>query len=395
VVAVGSGNLEPSTQLLSGSVNRPWIRVGALTIGIGLAAFGWSFVEPDPSPRDAFDTGSAPGQYADQQYRFFGATELEEVYVDTGTEFGVVDMDTYQGFVDAVDELGSLPHVVDALALPTFVNWINGRLAGLNRPTPPSNEIELGESLELLFSQDTGLGVSAFVDSAYRRLKILLLFDNRTPGAESGVARREEFFAGVDAAIESNLGSMDYVVTGPLALRRRSEEYLAESQVRSGIVFFAFLISLLTLLFRDLRWVLVAILPTVTGIVAYYGILGLGNMDSSFLTVFFVAGLMGVSNDDVLYLTLSLKRSLARDRREVADALARSGGAIVQTTLVIMVGIGTFAFSSFRLLGQGGLVFSAALLMCTAVTLFVVPALVTQIVERPTRRSPRVRGRPD
>jgi predicted RND superfamily exporter protein len=285
--------------------------------------------------------------------------------------------------------------VPQTLAFPQFVEWMNGRLADRREPLPPENPAIIGETLELLFSQDTGLGIGALIDPSYRRAKVLFLFDNRTEQGERTDTRREALFTAIENAMTTHMPDAEYVVSGGIAFARRSEVYLRESQVISILVFFGFLVALLLYLFRDLRWALAAILPTVSGIVVYYGISGWAAMPISFVAVFFVAGLMGVSNDDVLYLTLSIRRSRAYSVPRILETLARSGGAIVQTTVIIMIGVGTFAFSSYRPLGHGGFAFAASLATCSLVTLFVVPALLRWIVtdkrlhSEPRKRSPR------
>lgn len=362
--------------------DRPVPAVALLAALAGFLILGAMRVEPHPAPVDAFRDDSVPGRHNDRFHRLSGATEQVEVYLDTGREFGLVDMETFDAVSNAVDRIGALPTVSKALSFPVFVDWMNGRLEGLDEPLAPSDEAELGESLELLFSQDQGLGIDALIDPAYRRAKILFLFDNRDEAGRPTSDRRAALISDVNRIIEETMPETDAVLGGSLARNLRSEAYLRDSQLRSGVSFFVFLVALLVVLFRDVRWVAVAVLPTAVGIVAYYGLLGWTGAQSSFVTVFFVAGLMGVSNDDILYLALSIRNSGARSREAVAETAARSGGAIVQTTLIIAVGIGTFGLSSYRILSYSGLVFSAALVACTAVTLLVVPRLIGLLVDK-------------
>lgn len=333
-------------------------------------------VQPHPSPIDDFASSSPPGTLYDRYYQLTGANQQLELYIDTGREFGVVDLAVYNGLSRVQGELERHPAVVHTIGLPNLVDWINGRLAGHSSPLPPENAMELGESIELLFSQEVGLGVDALIDPQYRRAKILFLYDARGSGLEGARADRDLLFESVDTVMARELPDVTYSLIGPLVTSRRSVTYLQSSQVLSAVTFLAFLLGLLLYLYRDVRWVAVAVLPTASGILFYYAIAGWAGVPTVPVTVYFIANLMGVSNDDVLYLSLSVYRRRPSTLGELHSIVERSGPAIIHTTAIIAVGISVFGFSSYRQLGPSGLILSASLILCSAVTLFVVPALL-------------------
>jgi len=247
--------------------------------------------------------------------------------------------------------------------------------------------MELGESFELLYSQDTGLGIDALLDPSYRRTRIVFTLDVMPPPGEPLDARREAVHDIAAAAVAEHLPGVKHLLGGNIAEIRRSDAYLLRSQVASTVAFFAFLAVMLIALFRDPRWAGIAMLPVLASILFYYGISGLVGAPVSLLSLFFVAGLMGVSVDDVLYLTLSVRRQRsapAEHTHDVRTAVQRAGGAIVQTTLIIVGGMVTFVLASHLLLAWSALVFAACLILCTCVTLFVVPLLLARVSTRDT-----------
>lgn len=365
-----------SSQVLARTFRHPRYALLAFLAIIAVSGVGALRVRPDPSPADDFTSSSAPGALFDRYHELTGANQQLELYIDTGREFGLVDMEVYAGLARVQRELGRHPAVVDTLGLASLVEWINGRLAGHSTPLPPANEMELGESIELLFSRDTGLGVDALIDPEYRRSKILFLYNDRGADIERALRDREALFESLESIMPQLLPEVRYNVIGPLAANRRSETYLRSSQLLSATVFFAFLVGLLLYLYRDLRWIAVAVLPTASGVLFYYALAGWFGVPIVPLTVFFIASLMGVSNDDVLYLTLSVHRRRPSNVTALQEIVERSGPAIIHTTGIIAVGISTFGFSSYRHLGPSGLILAASLILCSCVTLFVVPALL-------------------
>ena len=130
--------------------------------------------------------------------------------------------------------------------------------------------------------------------------------------------------------------------------------------------------------FRAVSWALITLLPTIVGVIVYFGTVSLLGYLHDPIHVFMVAGLMGVSNDDVLYFIIVFRDEIRSNPFAIAlaNTMRRTGVAIVQTTLIIVGGVTAFYFSDFVLLARAGLVATVALISASAVTLFVVPSIL-------------------
>ena len=154
--------------------------------------------------------------------------------------------------------------------------------------------------------------------------------------------------------------------------------YLARSQGISIAVFLPLLAVFLMIAFRSFGWAILTLTPTIVGIFVYFGTVSLLGFLHDPIHVFMVAGLMGVSNDDVLYFVIVFRDQIRTHDFSTAltNTMRRTGVAIVQTTMIIVGGLTAFFMSDFVLIVRAGGVAILSLMAASAVTLFVVPSIL-------------------
>jgi predicted RND superfamily exporter protein len=126
------------------------------------------------------------------------------------------------------------------------------------------------------------------------------------------------------------------------------------------------------------------LIPTIIGVLVYLGTVSLLGYLHDPIHVFMVAALMGVSNDDVLYLVVIMRERVAHlsFARALESTIHRTGVAIIQTTLVITAGVVVFFASDYLLLRRAGLVAIVGLWAATLATLTALPSVIKLMLRR-------------
>ncbi len=349
-------------------------------LGIALLPFvvALPFIRGGYSSRDAF----RPGSPVDTTVRYFEerseATQQIEMSLDSGVEYGLVALDTYREVRAAEDELEQDPAIRRVLSYADFVEWMLSRLEGTTQPVAPLSDTDIGEAMELLSGEGVGQIFDALVDIGWQQTRFLMQVTLPRIGSSRSIASVEALVDRISGAVRSKPTIEDFNVVGEPLANLHHISYLANSQLISILVFMPILAVFLTLVFRSIGWALVTLVPTMVGVLVYFGTVSLAGFLHDPIHVFMVAALMGVSNDDVLYFVIVFREQMRIDDfpKALATTVHRTGVAIIQTTLIIVAGIATFYFSDFVLLGRAALVATISLVSASLTTLFVVPVIL-------------------
>ncbi len=357
---------------------RPVVRL--VIFGVALLPFviAIPFIRGGYSSRDAF----RPGSRVEETVRYFEerseATQQVEMSLDTGTEYGLVPVDSYRQIKALTSELEQDPAIRRVLDYTDFVEWMLSRLEGEIMPVAPESDADIGEAMELLSGEGAGQIFEALVDTGWERTRFLIQINLPRIGSPRSIEAVESLLDRVGEVAGSKSAVQDFFLVGEPLANLHHITYLSRSQFISILVFMPILAVFLTLVFRSLRWALVTLIPTLVGVVVYFGTVSLAGFLHDPIHVFMVAALMGVSNDDVLYFIIVFRDQIRQ--HSFAEALAttvhRTGIAIIQTTLIIVAGISAFYFSNFVLLGRAALVATVSLVAASLTTLLVVPAVL-------------------
>ena len=375
------GERRPRTNaldLISGEPSRPTVRVLIAFVVILPFAVAIPSLRPGFSARDTFRPGSLVANTVDYFVERAQSNQQIQVIVDTGTEYGLVDMAIYNELKALDALLMDDPVIRRTTSFADFVEWMNGRLQGNLEPVPPQNEAELGEAMELLSGEGIEQLFDTLVDVEWRQARFLIqaaLPGLRNPEASIAI---EELGARVQGYREVLTSDPDVTVLGEPFSNLRYTEYLTRSQYISVFVFLPVLLLFLLFVFRSFGWAIITLIPTIVGVVIYFGTVSLLGFLHDPGHVFMVAALMGVSNDDVLYFVLIFKdkfRTLPY-AEALRQTVHRTGVAIIQTTLIITAGIAVFFYSESMLLARAGLVAIIALWSASLTTLLVLPAVI-------------------
>ena len=145
---------------------------------------------------------------------------------------------------------------------------------------------------------------------------------------------------------------------------------------RAIAVGFAAVAVLIYAVFRSVRHVLLALLPTLMGFVWSAGILALARISLDLFSLFAAVTFIGIAVDYGIYLLFRYEIERSADMGQV---LARTGPAIVIACVTALIGFGTLANSSYAPLHVFGLVSLVTLSCCLVASIVTLPALVIEL----------------
>ena len=191
----------------------------------------------------------------------------------------------------------------------------------------------------------------------------------------------EAFMVRLRPVVEAELAGTGVTptLTGTPYVAYRGINRVTSDMRDSLLVAFLTITVIIALLFRSITIALLALLPNAMPLVVGYGVMGLmgWELDPTPAVVFTVA--LGIAVDDTIHLMVRFREERAAGgglHDSIRDAVLHSGRAVTMTTVLLCIGFGLNAVSSFpsmQILGiLGAVVIGVALLG----DLFLLPALL-------------------
>jgi hypothetical protein len=194
----------------------------------------------------------------------------------------------------------------------------------------------------------------------------------------SGSAEREAGFAWIEERALAR-GLDGALVTGPSVRVTRDSQRLVRDLVASIASMLVVVFVALALGFKSLRIACIGLVPNVLPIAALYGGLELAGRPLSAATAMIGSVFLGLVVDDTIHFLHafeSARRAGARTLGAVSAAFARSGRAIVVTSIVLAVGFGAGVFGELTSTIEFAIVASGVVVVALIADLVVLPALL-------------------
>ena len=194
--------------------------------------------------------------------------------------------------------------------------------------------------------------------------------------------RIKEVLAGSGLADEINAE-----VTGNTILVNHSADHIATNQLASvALATLCIFICIATALGNP-RLGIVAMIPNVTPVLLFFGLLGAGAAALSIPTGLVGCIALGIAVDDTAHFVVDFSRYREAGLSAVdaaAECVVKLGRPIVATSLMLVAGFFVLGFSNFATLREFGYLAAATMAICLAADLTLLPALLVA-----TSRTPR------
>lgn len=371
----------------------------------GMGKIAWDF-----RPQLVFLPDSQPYKtcaYFDDN--FGGFSELE-VFIDTEEEYGIVSPNFFNKLENIKQDLLTIDGVNQVFSIADPLLFMEKQMGWEEGSTFKDME-SIGGSLEMLSSVQEGFDIGNLIDPSWRYSRILIRFGKPNLSAmefqqmyDKILAKSQNIIRNklqyksrlaeqipnktISRIVEENSHHPLYIGGIP---KQRAEfiKILIEGQIWGVALFFPLLFALLLIIFRSVKWAIAGTLPTVLSVLFYFGLIGILQMPLSVVVSLGVAILMGVSVDDVIFLIMTTRQEAKNGTANEAihSALKKTGAAMLQTTLAIILVSVALLFSSYQILINASILTSVSLFFCTLFVLSALPILMRWIITSQKKKS--------
>ena len=363
---------------------RPILLLGALLLG------GSLWLLPAIQVDTNFITYFKPDNpaRADLMYfdRAYNGTQNIDMIIDSGEDSGIHDppllqsVDRLQQWLEAQPETGAVNSLVD------FQKQIN---KALHYGAP--EWFELPDSREmaaqfLLLYDNTGpeedLTDAKDFHERYLRLSV--------PIRNMAASETSAFLTRVQSYLEQVHPDLAVEQTGSLVMYNAQDNYINQGMVRSFLIALTIIGLSFIVLFRSVKYGLVALVPSVVPILITGALLVLLNIPLNLGTMIVGAMTMGIAVDDAIHVMnryLLARRTGSDTHQAITRAMTEAGRAVVFTSIVLVSGFSVMLLGSFIPYIYTGLFAATIMALALVGDLIFPPALLYLVDGRTTAPS--------
>jgi len=374
--AVDSGLIARLTQKLPAFTrrwSRPLTLLGAALLAISLALiprlnvdsnFITYFKQDNPTRADL--------AYFD---RIYNGIENIDFVIDSGEEGGIHDPD----FLEEVDRLQAwLAQQPEAGAINSLIDVHKEIHQALQNDDPQWYQLpdspEMAAQFLLLYD-NTGPeeDLTDAKDFYERYLRVMVPIRNMSASETNALLAR------IDTHLTQHHAGLPVDKTGSLVMYNAQDAYINAGMVRSFAIALIIIAASFMVLFRSVKYGLIALIPSVVPILMTGALLVLLGINLNLGTMIVGAMTMGIAVDDAIHVMnryLLARRLGANTHAAITRAMTESGRAVVFTSLVLVSGFSIMLLGSFIPYIYTGLFAATIMALALVGDLIFLPALL-------------------
>ncbi len=225
-----------------------------------------------------------------------------------------------------------------------------------------------------------------FVDFDYGEVRLSAMMDD-VGSAEIKTFRRD-FDAFLAETLPENVTATQ---TGTIVLAAGLSDYLVQSLLLSIGLAFVFISLLMGFLFRDVKLVLISLVPNVAPLVVIAGLMGVTGIEIKPATAVIFSIAFGIAIDDTIHMLARLRQELAAGvphRAALRATILGTGKAVILTSVILFGGFIVLTTSVFQSTTYMGALVSATVVLAVLADLFLLPALLHLLGPKATAAPP-------
>ena len=310
---------------------------------------------------------------------FSGVMPLE-IIIDTKNKKGVQNLNTLKKIDRLENFLKEKPYISDPISIVSFVKasrqaYYNNNPSFYSLP----NQRDQGFILRYLSSgygdniENENISKS-FVDSLGQKIRISLNI------ADLGSHKMDSIIKNV---IQSEIDNIfiktknEIKLTGTTLIFIKGINFLIENLIQSMILAFFIISIIMSLLFKNIKMVVISLIPNIIPLIIAAGIMGTFGIPLKPSSALVFSIVFGISVDYSIHFLAKFKNELLMNKDikvAVINTIEETGRSMIFTSFILFFGFIIFAFSSF-----GGTIVLGVL---TSIILFV--AMITNLTLLPS-----------
>ncbi|MCH8494043.1 MAG: MMPL family transporter [Balneolales bacterium] len=319
-----------------------------------------------------------PDQEIMQHSRFFSERLTPqfplEFVIDTGEQNGALHPEILHKIETLENHLLTYPEIARTTSLTTLVKQIHATMSpedALTNPIPTDSDL-ISQYMFLLEISDAD-AASLLVDFDYQSIRLAANVQ------DAGSYRTNQIRDEIEPFIKDLFPNQTVYISGTSILVADLTDNIVQSLSWSIGLAFLFISLLMGWLFRDLKLVVISILPNVIPLIIVAGTMGFLGVDLKPSTAVIFTIAFGIAVDDSIHYLARLRIEIARCS-SLSEAISittqRTGRAIILTSIILLVGFGTLASSAFTSTMLMGALTSLTIVTALLADIFFLPALL-------------------
>jgi predicted RND superfamily exporter protein len=279
-----------------------------------------------------------------------------------------------------IERLGAaisrLPNVRSVTSLADYVKRIDRDLGGTGGAAVPASRALIAQELFVFALSDEGRQeLSQIVASDYSRAQMTV----RMASMSSDVVF-EQVLRAQEMADRIFKGSgVTPTVTGSARLFAQLDHYLVASQLSSFSSAFFTVFAVIFVVFRSVRFGLLAIAPNMFPVVVVLGLMGWSGISMNVATVMLASIALGIVDDDTIHWISRYRREVASGAdtdTAITQATVHEGRASLTTALVNSCAFAVLLLSEYRPSAWFGGLLALTMAVAFLAEVFLVPATI-------------------
>lgn len=310
---------------------------------------------------------------------FNGVMPLE-IMIDTKRKKGVMKLSTLKRMDRLQDAVESFPEFSKPVSVVNLVKfskqaYYNGNPEFYELPNSQEQAFILSYAKNATKNTSQNL-MKSYVDSTgqFARMTVFM----KDVGTEEMARVEGQLRQKIDSIFPSDRFSV--TLTGKALVFQKGTSYLVDNLI-DAILFAVFMIVvLMAYMFRSVKMILVSLITNILPLCITSGLMGFFDIPLKPSTILVFSIAFGISVDNAIQFMAKYRHDLIATRgkvkKSVLTAIRETAVGTIYTSIVLIVGFGTFTLSSFNgTIALGGLI-ACTLTFALFANLFMLPALV-------------------
>lgn len=297
-----------------------------------------------------------------------------EFIINTGEPDGVLSAPILKKAAELETILLEFPEIERVIGFHTIIQQTHGIFNDI--PVPERTKLPDSDQTVAQYTLLLEVGGSDelynLVDFDYSTLRVTAFTK------DAGSKRINEIRDKVQNEISTLFNNQQVIVTGTTILSADLTGKIVYSLVWSIVLALLAITMIMVLLFKDIRLILIALIPNLIPLIITGGLMGFMGVDIKPSTAVIFTIALGISVDDSIHYLARFRIEYLK-RGALFPALThttiRTGRAIITTSLILIAGFGTLITSSFVSTAMMGILVCTTIFTAVLSDLFVLPSL--------------------
>ena len=353
------------------AVGKPWI-FPVLFVALAIAAVpGMMKVEVNDNPVRWFKSGSEIRIAIEEFNRLFPGVYNASLVVDADVPGTLTTPEMISRLVGLRDHLTEISFVGQVTSHADLVTGGGGYDA------IPATQNEIEAALDAFFNSSRGVIAGGLISADFQRANVQILMkqgDNKS---------MQEVLDSADAYLVEKpfpSGSSDSWA-GETYLNLVRQDKMVSGMLKAFVSTFIVVFILMVVLFRSLRWAVLAILPLSATILLVYGVIGFSGKDYDMPIAVLSTLVLGVAIDFAIHFIQRYRQLSVEEGGSVGLALGRvyeePARAITKNALIVALGFVPMFIASLTPYIVVGVFMASIMVLSWVVSLVLLPSIIT------------------